>query len=166
MTMYYLGNARTAEQLADMRDLEAAGVCIFCPEHLAADPNQRVLHRTAEWTVTPNEFPYRNTRLHLLLVPNEHVTDLADLSPAAQQDFWNALRWVRDHFGLTFYGMAVRNGLSEYTGGTVRHVHVHIIQGDVENPDHQPVRTRLSSKPEVDPDELDPGRPEHGVAVQ
>ena len=84
MSLYYLGNYRTQEQLDDMIQLEAAGTCIFCPEHLAKDPTQRVLHRTTQWTITPNEFPYRGTRLHLLLVPDEHVTDMLDLSDEAQ----------------------------------------------------------------------------------
>ncbi len=148
VSLYYLGNARSAEQIADMQQLEAQGACIFCPEHLAADPNQRVLHRTAQWTVTPNEFPYRGTRLHLLLVPDQHVTDLVDLSAEAQREFWTALRWVKDHYGLTFYGLAARSGECEFTGGTVRHLHVHLVQGDVDDPDHEPVRTRLSSRPD------------------
>lgn len=147
MSLYYLGNSRTPAQRAEMLDLEARGVCVFCPEHLAQDPNQPILYRTAHWTVTPNEFPYKGTRLHLLLVPDEHVTDLADLSPQAQQDFFAVLTWVRDHHRLTHYGLAVRNGLCEYTGGTVRHLHVHLLQGDVDDPDHEPVRVKLSSRP-------------------
>lgn len=151
MSLYYLGNYRTAEQLADMRALEAAGVCLFCPQHLAKDKRRHTLHRTSLWTVTPNEFPYAGTRLHLLLIPDEHVTDLLDLSPEAQQDFWVAMRWIRDHHGLTFYSMAARNGDCEYTGATVRHVHVHLLQGDVDDPGHQPVRTKLSSRPPTPP---------------
>jgi diadenosine tetraphosphate (Ap4A) HIT family hydrolase len=167
-SLYYLGNARNPEQLADMQALEAAGVCIFCPQHLAADPNQRLLYRTDHWSVTPNEFPYKETRLHLLLVPDEHVTDLADLSPAAQQDFWVVLAWVKLHFGLSFYGIAARNGASEYTGGTVRHLHVHVVQGDVDDPDHQGVRAKLSSRPgsEVDPDQLHARGAQHPVPVE
>jgi ATP adenylyltransferase len=147
VSLYYLGNYRTDEQLQDMRRLEADGICIFCPEHLARDANQRVLHRTSLWTVTPNEFPYARTRLHLLLVPDEHVTDLVDLSSEAQADFWVALKWVRDHHGLTYHSMVARNGECEFTGATVRHVHVHLLQGDVEDPHHEPVRTKLSSRP-------------------
>ncbi len=165
-SLYYLGNARNDAQRDDMSRLEASGICIFCPDHLEAD--QRVLHRTPQWTVTENKFPYRGTRLHLLLLPDEHVTDLLDLPVEAQLDFWNALRWVRDHYGLTYYGLAVRNGCCEFTGGTIRHVHVHVLQGDVDDPDHQPVRARLSSvpAPDVDPDQLHAGGPQHGVAVQ
>lgn len=155
MSLYYLGNFRSEEQLADMRRLEASGVCVLCPEHLAKDPDQHTARRTAHWTVTPNEFPYRGTRLHLLLVPDEHVTDMADLSPEARLDFWAVLDWVRDHFGLTYYTIVARNGHCEYTGGTIRHVHLHLLQGDVDDPDHEPVRTKLSSRPRgVHPDQL------------
>ena len=159
MSLYYLGNYRTQEQLEDMLRLEAAGTCIFCPEHLAKDPDQRIVHRTALWTVTPNEFPYRGTRLHLLLVPDEHVTDMLDLSDEAKADLWTALAWARENYGLTFYSMLARNGDCEFTGATVRHVHIHLVQGDVDDPHHEPVRTKLSSRfREVDPDQFDAGR--------
>jgi ATP adenylyltransferase len=55
---------------------------------------------------------------------------------------------VREHHGLTHYGLGGRNGDCRYTGGTIYHVHVHVIVGDVTNPEHQPVRLRLSSRPE------------------
>lgn len=156
MSLYYLDNHRTGTQLADMRRLEAAGVCVFCPAQLHG--SSRVLYRGAHWTVMPNDFPYAGTRLHLLLVPDEHVTDLVDLPAAAQQGYWSALAWVRDTYELTFYSLAVRNGDCEYTGGTVRHVHVHLLQGDVGDPSHQPVRTKLSSRPQdlVDHDAAPP----------
>jgi len=145
MTLYYLGNFRVDEQLAEMRRLEVEGVCLFCPGHLPAA--SEVLHRTARWTVVPNRYPYRETRLHLLLVPDEHVTDMADLSEDAQRDFWTALRWVKVQYGLGHYGLAARNGDSEFTGGTIRHLHIHVLQGEVDDPDHQGVRVRLSSRP-------------------
>ncbi len=159
MSLYYLGNYRTPGQLDDMLRLEAAGTCVFCPEHLAKSPNRRVLHRTTQWTVTPNDFPYRGTRMHLLLVPDAHVTDMLDLSDEAKADFWAALAWVRAEYGLTFYSLLARNGACEFTGATVRHIHLHLLQGDVDDPQHEPVRTKLSSRlREVDPDQFDPGR--------
>jgi dihydrofolate reductase/diadenosine tetraphosphate (Ap4A) HIT family hydrolase len=153
-SLYCIVNAGLADQVRQMRQLEADGVCLFCPEHLAVDEGQPILHRTRHWTVTPNEFPYPNTRLHLILVPDEHVTDLVDLSDKAQREFWEVLRWVRDHNGLTFYGLVNRSGFCEFTGATIRHVHVHVVQGDVDDPGHQAVRAKLSS-PRVDPDEFD-----------
>lgn len=107
---YHLGNARGGDQQTRMRRLAADGICLFCPDHLGADPDQVVLHRTARWTVTPNRFPYADTTLHLMLVPHEHVTDLLDLGQETQRDFWAALRWVRDEYGLAYYGLGARNG--------------------------------------------------------
>jgi ATP adenylyltransferase len=144
VNLYHLANSRSEQQSRDMRRLEADGVCVFCPEHLDADPDQEVVHRTEHWTITPNEFPYQGTTLHLLLVPHEHVTDLLDLSAAAQRDFWTALGWVREYHGLTYYGLGARNGDCRYTGGTIAHVHVHVIVGD---PEQGPVRFKVSSGP-------------------
>jgi diadenosine tetraphosphate (Ap4A) HIT family hydrolase len=140
---YYLGNSRGDVQSDDMRRLEAEGRCLFCPgqEPLA------VLHKTPQWTIVPNRFPYRGTRLHLMLVPDEHVVDMIDLSPAAREDFWSALAWIRERYGLTYYGLAARNGDPRFTGGTIRHLHIHVVVGDVENPEFEPVRVRLSSRP-------------------
>lgn len=147
MSLYYLHHHRNEDQLGEMRRLEAEGVCLFCPQHLVDERKLVIVHRTPHWTVTPNKFPYRQARLHYLLVPDEHVTDMVDLSAEAQLDFWAALRWVRDHHGLAHYGIAARNGDCEHTGGTIRHVHVHLLQGDVDDPDHEGVRVRLSSRP-------------------
>jgi dihydrofolate reductase/diadenosine tetraphosphate (Ap4A) HIT family hydrolase len=140
---YYLENSRGEAQSDDMRRLEAEGRCLFCPGQEALAE----IHRTPQWTIGPNRFPYRGAKLHLLLVPDEHVTDMADLSAAAQADFWSALAWVREHYSLTYYGIAVRNGDPRFTGGTIRHLHVHLVVGDVDNPDADFVRVRLSSRP-------------------
>lgn len=164
MSLYYFGNCRTEAQRAEMERLDAAGVCLFCPDVLRAHATQQVLRETDHWMVTPNEFPYAGTRLHLLLIPKEHVTDLLDLSPASRADFWEALAWVRGRYGLSNYGLGSRNGDSRYTGGTIRHLHVHVLVGTGDAQDaaeagrggddgddgegFTPVRMKFSSKPD------------------
>ena len=130
-----------------MERLERERRCIFCPAALEDDPAREVLHRTRYWRVTTNQYPYAGTRLHLLLVPTSHVDDLLDLDEASRQDFWTALDWLREHHELEFYGLGVRCGDCRFTGGTVRHLHVHVIVGDVDDDDHRPVRLKLSSRP-------------------
>ena len=147
MTLYCFGNARTADQLAEMRRLDAAGICLFCPDGLARHARQRILLQTRHWSVTPNEFPYRGASLHLLLVPDQHAADLLDLSEEVRQDFWEALTAVAREHELSHYGLGVRNGDCRYTGATIRHVHAHVLVGDDGDADAPPVRMRFSSRP-------------------
>lgn len=146
MPLYYLENSRNDEQRAKMVQLEEEGVCLFCPDHLYSTNDQEVLRQTTYWSVMPNRYPYRGARLHLLLTPTEHVSDILALPAAALADFWIALQWVSDHYRLTFYSFAARCGDCRYTGGTIEHVHVHVIVGDVEDVQHVPIRMKLSSK--------------------
>jgi len=147
VSLYCFGNARTADQLAEMRRLDAAGICLFCPDELARHARQRILYRTRHWTVTPNEFPYPGTSLHLLLVPDQHAGDLLELSEEVRRDFWEALGTVAREHRLTHYGLGVRNGDCRYTGATIAHVHAHVLVGDADTADAPPVRMRFSSRP-------------------
>lgn len=146
MSFYCFENVRTPEQAAEMRSLEARGVCLFCPDGLRQHERQQIMFETGHWAVTPNEFPYPGTALHLLLVPHEHAADLLDLTAEAQQDFWTALGLVRERYRLRYYGLGVRNGECLFTGATIRHVHAHVLVGD---PDAAggPVRMRFSPHP-------------------
>jgi len=148
VTLYCFGNARTDDQLAEMRRLDAAGICLFCPDGLARQGRQRILLRTRHWVVIPNEFPYQGTSLHLLLVPDQHAGDLLGLSEDVRQDFWEALAAVAREHQLSHYGLGVRNGDCRYTGATIEHVHAHVLVGDAAAADAPPVRMRFSSRPD------------------
>ena len=144
MTLYHVGNARNGEQADRMRELEAAGVCVFCP---GARDDPDVVLEERDWVVRHNAYPYRGTRLHLLVVPRRHVADLLDLTDAELAGFWTVGRTLRARFDLGFYGLGARCGDCRYTGGTIAHVHVHLVVGDVDDPAHEPVRLKLSSRP-------------------
>jgi ATP adenylyltransferase len=138
-------NFRSAEQLAEMRRLEAAGVCLFCPDELGRHAGAAGFLHTRHWTVLPNDFPYAGTSLHLLLVPRQHAGDLLDLDAAAQADFFTALAAARERYGLGYYGLGVRNGDCRYTGATIAHLHAHVLVAPPEP--EAVVRMRFSSRP-------------------
>jgi ATP adenylyltransferase len=146
-SLYYLGNARSDEQLAEMQRLERRGECVFCPEQLGRDSDQPVVLRSEKWAAVENRYPYQGASRHLLLVPAAHESDLLDLDYDTRVDFWSMLESVRTTFGLRYYGMGARNGDPRFTGGTVVHVHVHVIVGDAESDPFVPVRLKLSSRP-------------------
>jgi diadenosine tetraphosphate (Ap4A) HIT family hydrolase len=147
VSLYYLGNARHADQAEQMRKLEAAGVCIFCPGHVDEPDDPLLVLSAPDWIVRHNAYPYAGTRLHLLVVPRRHVRDLLDLTDAELSGFWQVGRELRERYDLGFYGLGARCGDCRYTGGTIEHVHVHLVVGDVEGPEHTPVRLKLSSRP-------------------
>jgi ATP adenylyltransferase len=140
---YCFENARNPEQLAEMRRLDAAGICLFCPDELARHPRQQILFATRHWSVTPNEFPYPGTALHLLLIPREHAGDMLELSEAARADFWQALAEVARRYELRHYGLGIRNGDCRLTGATIAHVHAHVLAGSGDDA-APPVRMRFS----------------------
>jgi ATP adenylyltransferase len=146
VSLYCFEHARTPEQLAEMRRLDAAGICLFCPEHLAGHGRQQVLLATRHWSVTRNEFPYPGTSLHLLLVPHQHAGDLLELPEAARADFWAALAAVAGRYRLRHYGLGVRNGDCRFTGATIAHVHAHVLVAAA-GPGAAPVRMRFSGRP-------------------
>ena len=145
MSLYCFENVRTAEQRAEMARLDAAGICLFCPEYLASQPRQQILLTTRHWTVTPNAFPYAGTQLHLLLIPDQHAGDLLQLSDEVRADFWEALGAVAEANDLRYYGLGVRNGDCRLTGATIEHVHAHVLVGS-EDETAAPVRMRFSAR--------------------
>lgn len=147
MSLYYLGNARHDEQAEQMRQLEASGTCLFCPGRVDDPADEHVVLRAEHWVVRQNAYPYQGTRLHLLVVPRRHVTDLLDLPDHELAEFWQVGRQIRRRYGLDFFGLGVRCGECAYTGGTIAHVHVHLVVGDVDDPGHTPVRLKVSSRP-------------------
>jgi len=160
MSYYCFENHRSPEQLAEMRSLEERGICLFCPEGLRQQGRQQILWRTRHWAVTPNEFPYAGTALHLLLVPQQHAHDLLDLPAEVQHDFWAVLGSVRERYQLHHYGLGVRNGDCRFTGATIRHVHAHVLVAAPATAGGGPVRMRFSGRL----DQPAPGREPPGSA--
>jgi len=156
VSLYCFENHRTPAQLAEMQALAARGICLFCPDGLRQHARQQVLFSSRHWSVTPNEFPYRGTALHLLVVPHQHAADLLDLSSEARQDFWAVLGEVRDRYRLTHYGLGARNGDCRLTGATIAHVHAHVLVAQPPAPGQPPVRMRFSGHP-GEPARVPPG---------
>lgn len=147
MGLYNHANARNEVQAAYMRELEENGICLFCPETLRSAPDQKVHFESEHWIVSENRFPYPDTKLHLLLIPQEHVRDMIDLSEEARDDFWDVLEKCRKSWSLGFYKMMTRCGDTNFTGATIEHLHLHLMVGDSFSEDHSPVRMTFSKKP-------------------
>ncbi len=143
MTLYALDAARTPEQRRQMEELEAAGICVFCPEHVDAHHREPVEHRGEHWYVTKNDFPYTGTAAHLLIVPHAHVTAFDELPDAAGAELWAIRRELKARLAPRATATVERSGDMRYNAGSVAHLHVHFVALDAAP--EQTVRFRVSA---------------------
>jgi ATP adenylyltransferase len=142
--LYNFEAARGSEQLARMRELEAEGVCIFCPEHAGRYQREPVEHSGEHWYVTRNDFPYEGTAAHYLIVARRHVSTFAELPDEAGAELWQIRRELAERLGAAAFATIERSGDMRFNGGSVAHLHVHMVALDAEP--EKTVRFRVSAR--------------------
>lgn len=125
--LYDLDAARSAEQRRYMEELEAAGICIFCPEHVARYHPEPVEHSGRHWYVTRNAYPYAGTTAHYLIVPHLHVSSFDELPDEAGAELWAMKRWLKERLGAAAAATVERSGDMRLNGSSVAHLHTHFV---------------------------------------
>lgn len=145
---YFLKAGRVPEQVEQMKRLAAADLCIFCPDGFAAEHREPALpeFETAHWYTTTNDYPYPFTTLHLLIVSKKHVQRISDLPAEALQELMPLIAMIECQMGLESIGQIMRSGDFLFNGGSVDHLHVHVVVGD-RQPNHK-VRFKVASHPD------------------
>ncbi len=128
--MYDLAAARSASQRQRMEDLEAAGICVFCPEHVAEHQPEPIEHTGNHWYVTRNRYPYEGTATHYLIVARRHVTSFDELPDEAGAELWSIKRMLTAQLEPAAVATVERSGNMLYNGGSVAHLHVHLVALD------------------------------------
>jgi ATP adenylyltransferase len=146
MSLYHLPAARTDSQRNYMRELEQDQICVFCPEHFIAYHSAPIEMEFEYWYVTRNDFPYRGAALHLLIVSRQHVTELSELPDEAGSELLKVIREIKKVHICSSEAIVIRSGDMRFNGGSVAHLHIHFVVGDVDNPDHEPIRFKVSSR--------------------
>lgn len=111
------------EILANLQETAKGGKCPFCAPNIV---NQLVCE-TMCWRVVTNHFPYKNSRLHLLILPKRHIITPADLTWQEWAGMGEAIYKATNRFPYLAdgYGLALRTG--EIGGVTLWHLHWHLI---------------------------------------
>ncbi len=125
--LYHLPAARSEDQRAYMEGLEAAGVCVFCPEHFEAYHREPIAFSGEHWYVTENDYPYEGTAAHYLIVPHAHVTSFDELPDAAGAELWAIKRTLKERLAPLAVATVERSGDMRYNGGSVAHLHTHFV---------------------------------------
>jgi diadenosine tetraphosphate (Ap4A) HIT family hydrolase len=129
-TLYEFDAARSEEQRRRMEDLEAAGVCVFCPQHFAAHHREPIERSGTHWYVTKNDYPYQGTAAHYLIVPHAHVRSFDELRDEAGAELWALRRELLARVRAPAVATIERSGDMRYNGGSVSHLHVHFVALD------------------------------------
>jgi len=147
MSKYNLRAARRKEQLQRMIDLDQRNVCAFCPQNIKFETTSPIELESKHWYVKDNDFPYRGTKYHFLVISKKHVKTISELPKSAQVEFLTLISQVERKFKLKSYAVGMRSGNIKFNAGSVEHLHAQIIVGDTSKPDHKPVRFKMSSVP-------------------
>lgn len=142
-----LDNARLDEQRQVMEEIIAEGKCPFCLENLKKHHEQPILKQGKYWVLTDNRWPYEHTKHHILAISTQHVETLAELDPAAGAELLQLFAEVSTENQIPGGAIAIRFGDTDYSAGSVNHLHAHFIQPDIDANDYQPVRFKIGKSP-------------------
>jgi ATP adenylyltransferase len=143
-TLYDIEAARTDAQRLYMEELQAEGICIFCPEHFEHYHREPIEHSGEHWYVTKNDFPYPGTVAHYLIVPHLHVASFHELPDEAGAELWAMKRLLKSWLEPLAVATIERSGVKELSGSSVAHLHTHFVALDASPA--ETVRFRVSAR--------------------
>jgi diadenosine tetraphosphate (Ap4A) HIT family hydrolase len=143
---YEMRHARGAAQKQKMQQLIEREICAFCEEHFEEYHDNPIEFQTDHWIVSKNDYPYKRTSLHLLVVSKKHAMTFGEMSAEARADFMEAVAEIEARWKLPSYAIGIRVGDPARNGGTVEHIHAHVVVGSTDDPEHEPVRFKMSSR--------------------
>src|SRR3989338_9062492 len=119
-----LSNARNKKQKSRMEKINKDGVCPFCPENIIKYHKKPIIKNGRWWALTENDFPYKGSSFHLLAIYKKHINNISE----------NKIK------GASFF---IRFGDTDYTGGTVEHLHAHLLSGGKKQKNKKSVQVKL-----------------------
>lgn len=139
-------NSRYDDQRQVMEQIVAAGHCPFCLENLRQYHKQPFIKETPHWIVTHNQWPYQHTKYHFLLILKSHKENLSELDAEEGAELFEILKWLDENYDLPGGGLAMRFGDTDYSAGTVKHLHAQFIIPDIDDPDFKPTRFKIGKQ--------------------
>ena len=124
-----MSNARLPEQLKKMKELQKAGVCLFCKRNFIRYQTAPVIREKKWWLIRKNDYPYDGSRIHLLLIYKKHINSVDKISKNGMIEFLDHVKWVKNKFKIPGSTFLIRSGDNKYTGATITHLHAHIVSG-------------------------------------
>jgi ATP adenylyltransferase len=145
-----LAHAREAHQRTVMEQIVKDGVCPFCYEHLERYHTEPLLFETEHWVATTNFAPYPGSAFHFLLIARTHHEDILSLSNEERIDLFTALDRLNKEYTIPGGTVIMRFGDTEYTGGSVTHLHAQLVVGAPRSERTEPIRTFIGYQKKIE----------------
>lgn len=143
-----LDNARYPDQIAKMTACLNSGTLPFLPENLVKD-GQKIIKQGKYWYITKNRWPYEHTLHHYLIVANAYWTKITDITPEASVEVISLITWLCQKFSVPGGAICLRFGDTNYSGGTIDHLHWQFIVPDVAAKDYNRVHFAIGKKSDL-----------------
>lgn len=145
MDMIHIENARTPEQFSVMGQIQKDNVCPFCRENLDKYHKRPILKEGKFWIITENQWPYEGAKTQLLAIANRHIELFEEITEEESSELFKLFQLVAKEKNIVGGTFAMRFGSSEKGyASSVKHLHAHLIEPDLEKPDHKGLKFTIS----------------------
>lgn len=141
-----VGNARSKDYADVLKKIQRDKVCPFCTKHFLTYHTKPIIKTGKHWILTENFRPYDGAKHHLLLVSLKHVEHFGQLSAAAQQELFALCKAEARKRGIRGGTLLMRFGETDYTGGSVEHLHAQLVSGAKRSKHTEPILTSIGNK--------------------
>lgn len=142
-----LNHARTKEQVEVMSQIQKDGVCPFCYEHFMKYHSKPIRKETNLWLFTENMSPYEGTKHHFIFVyKKKHVTRLDEIPSTEIAALFDLIGEVLKEYEIDGGAVLIRFGKMSRTGGSVDHLHTHLIVGGERSEDAESLKVKVGYK--------------------
>ena len=126
-----LSSARLPEQARVMEEIKKDGVCPFCSENLKKFHKKPILREGKYWLLTPNQWPYENTKIHLLIISKKHLEKIGEVSRSSWAEMGELISWSEKKFKMKSGAVGIRFGDPKKNSASVRHLHVQLLNAKI-----------------------------------
>ncbi len=134
--------ARNREQLDLMHKINTDGNCPFCESNFSKYHPKPIIRDCKFWLISENMTKYQNAKYHFLVVlKSSHQIEHGSLRSKEKLELFEIWEWLEREYDIPGSTLILRSGHWDYTGGSVSHLHAHIVSGSGD--DNKPVMTRV-----------------------
>jgi len=144
-------NSRSDHQKEIMTKINEAGHCPFCRENLDEYHKNPILEEGQFWLLTDNQWPYENTKNQLLAIYKKHIEHITEIEQGASEELMQLFSKEAKKRNIPGGALCIRFGSNPEKGNygsSVLHLHAHLIEPDLENPNKEKIKFKIGQPKE------------------